>query len=391
MNIVFQNKGVINLDAITTFGVSSKETKNPIGFFGTGLKYAISIILRHGGKITIFAGEKQLNFSVQKTTVRVNDFNIIKMNSRKLGFTTELGKTWELWQAFRELYCNTLDEGGLVYQDNQLPENLKGNTTIMVNCPGFDDLFYNRHKIVLESKPVFKNNVIEIHPGETNSIYYRGIPVHRLNKPTKVTYNILSSLDLTEDRTVKYFWEATGTIFSQIAKLTDVELIKTIFTASSNYFENSIDFSDYKPCEVFISTARDLVKNSSGHYNISLAVLLKKLDRNAELFKPLVLNKIQKESLDKAISFCKALGYTVEDYEIKTVMTLGEETLGLAKDDVIYLSERCFMLGTKMLAGTLIEEYLHLKYNVMDFDRKLQNILFDTVVSFGEQILNRSL
>ena len=36
--IVFENPGEIDVAAISTFGVSVKETDNPIGFFGTGLK-----------------------------------------------------------------------------------------------------------------------------------------------------------------------------------------------------------------------------------------------------------------------------------------------------------------------------------------------------------------
>lgn len=34
--IVFKNKGLIDLRALTTFGVSSKVSENPIGIFGTG-------------------------------------------------------------------------------------------------------------------------------------------------------------------------------------------------------------------------------------------------------------------------------------------------------------------------------------------------------------------
>jgi hypothetical protein len=46
--VVFENPGEIDAAAIRTFGVSVKEGENPIGFFGTGLKYAIAILLRTG-------------------------------------------------------------------------------------------------------------------------------------------------------------------------------------------------------------------------------------------------------------------------------------------------------------------------------------------------------
>ena len=48
MSIIFTNQGEIDIRAVTTFGVSVKNDNSAIGMFGTGLKYAIAIILRHG-------------------------------------------------------------------------------------------------------------------------------------------------------------------------------------------------------------------------------------------------------------------------------------------------------------------------------------------------------
>jgi len=42
--IVFENQGEIDLIAFTPFGVNTKETDSPIGFFGTGLKYATAVL-----------------------------------------------------------------------------------------------------------------------------------------------------------------------------------------------------------------------------------------------------------------------------------------------------------------------------------------------------------
>ncbi|WP_217468779.1 hypothetical protein, partial [Staphylococcus aureus] len=120
--IIFRNKGVIDPKSITTFGVSSKENPGAIGFFGTGLKYAIAILLREGCDITIHAGKRKLEFGIKRDRVRVDDFNVVTMNNRRLGFTTEVGKTWEVWQAFRELYCNTMDERGEVFEADEVPE-----------------------------------------------------------------------------------------------------------------------------------------------------------------------------------------------------------------------------------------------------------------------------
>ena len=125
--VIFSNPGLIDLRAITTFGVSSKENDSAIGFFGTGFKYALAILLRERQDITILRGKtKKYKFSHKTQTVRVDKFDFIYMNEQALNFTTDLGKTWKLWQAYRELYCNCVDEYGKVefsraryYQDRR--------------------------------------------------------------------------------------------------------------------------------------------------------------------------------------------------------------------------------------------------------------------------------
>ena len=55
--IIFENKGLIDVHAISIMGVSVKE-EGSIGYFGTGLKYAIATLLREGQKITIWRGKE---------------------------------------------------------------------------------------------------------------------------------------------------------------------------------------------------------------------------------------------------------------------------------------------------------------------------------------------
>lgn len=108
--IIFKNKGAIDVRAIKILGVSVKKD-NAIGFFGTGLKYAIAICLREGCPLSIWSGGEEYSFTTKKVAITGQDFDVVCMNGEELGFTTELGKTWKLWQAFRELYCNCTDEG----------------------------------------------------------------------------------------------------------------------------------------------------------------------------------------------------------------------------------------------------------------------------------------
>ena len=53
MTVYFANAGLIDLDVIRIMGVSVKTKDNPIGYFGTGLKFALSTLLRSGHKVTL--------------------------------------------------------------------------------------------------------------------------------------------------------------------------------------------------------------------------------------------------------------------------------------------------------------------------------------------------
>ncbi len=115
--ITFSNPGKIDIRLITTLGVNVKESDNPIGYFGTGLKYAIAVLLREKQKVEIWSGTERIAFEIRPDTVRGKSFGFIWLGTARspwqcLGFTTELGKNWTLENAYRELYSNCMDEGG---------------------------------------------------------------------------------------------------------------------------------------------------------------------------------------------------------------------------------------------------------------------------------------
>ena len=57
MPVIFENPGVLDERTLFTMGINVKENPDAIGTFGTGLKYALSIILRMGGRIIIQPGD----------------------------------------------------------------------------------------------------------------------------------------------------------------------------------------------------------------------------------------------------------------------------------------------------------------------------------------------
>ena len=74
-----------------------------------------------------------------------------------------------------------------------------------------------------------------------------------------------------------------------------------------------------------------------------------------------------------------------DDYPVIVVNWLGEGIYGQEKDGRTYISKDCFDKGTKFLASTLLEEYMHCRYGLRDESRDLQTWLFDRIITMGEE------
>lgn len=394
MAIVFRNTGTLDPASITTFGVSSKEKAGAIGFFGTGLKYAIAILLREGCRITVHTGGRRLEFGTERARVRVDDFTFVTMNGERLGFTTELGKTWETWAAFRELYCNCMDEDGEVYEsDYGTPLDAgQDETVIVVEGEAFRDVWTRRSEVILNKEPLYRGEAVHICPGASEYLFYRGVRVSRLNKPSLFTYNIQRKIDLTEDRTVKYPFEVDYAIIHGWMNCDQESTVELAVTASSQTYERDLQFAGNVPSEAFKSVvgrlrgAMDFRLNPTAWEACRVWMMGKLVEAETAL-----LDEFDQRRLNKAIEFAEAIGFPIREYPVRVTDFLGEGVLGQAYEGTILLSRLVLQQGTKMIAGTLIEEYLHLTYKCRDESRRMQNILIDLICSMGERITGEPL
>jgi hypothetical protein len=219
--VVFRTPGHIDKRSFTVVGLHAKpNSTNPLGQFGSGLKYAIAILLRLGHEVTIFIGHEQYVFYTKQGKFRGAEYQQIRMKRRRglfsswtyedLPFTTDLGKGWELWQAFRELETNTRDEGGttgLEHWDEKVHPTAD-ETCIVVYGQKFVDEYHDMWRNFLpEGKVVREDAAIQIIEKPSKHIYYRGMRVMDLEETSAFTYNFLKHIELTEDRTVKYPYE----------------------------------------------------------------------------------------------------------------------------------------------------------------------------------------
>lgn len=77
-------------------------------------------------------------------------------------------------------------------------------------------------------------------------IFWRGIRVYDLpkDKPSLLTYNVLSDIELTEDRTAKDTWSINYLIKRHIVALEHKELVTKVVEAPKESYEGSFDY-DY--------------------------------------------------------------------------------------------------------------------------------------------------
>lgn len=260
--IIFQNEGEIDIRALTTFGLSAKDCDNPIGRFGTGLKYAIAVVLRNGGLIYIATPPLTYKFKTQPEDFRGEEKQFVYMSHdddgqewTRLGFTTDLGRDWEDWQAFREFYSNNIDEGGsMTHAERDFPSR-DGWTTIAIDYRPFDAIFYSleEHFIGDAELPLWENSEIAIYSGRSKNVFYRGIRVHELKKPAAFRYNLKNYLSLTEDRTAKNAWEVVWRITKNLPHCDNPDVCREIMNPDHE-FERGLDYAeDFKetPSDAF--------------------------------------------------------------------------------------------------------------------------------------------
>lgn len=258
MPIVHVTPGLLDVRGFTILGLHAKpNTDTPIGKFGSGLKYAVATLVRLGCKVQVFIGDTEYEFYTKNADFRGVGYKQLMMKKKKgflskwtyieLPFTTEFGRFWKAWQAFRELESNTRDECGYTGADPSIVDPRDyGQTVIIVSGEPYEEAYRDRDKVFLPEALTKRegDDRVQVFNEPSKFLYWRGIRVADLDKPSIYTYNILADLELTEDRTIKYMFYAHSHIASYIARSKDQKLINAVVSAKGEVFEAKLDF-DY--------------------------------------------------------------------------------------------------------------------------------------------------
>lgn len=376
MAVYFANAGQIDLNTIRVMGVSIKETDTPIGYFGTGLKFAIATLLRTSHFVSLYSGGATYTFQARDVTVRDRTFRQVYMNDEPLPFTTELGKNWEVWQAYRELHSNTLDEGGIITD-----KPTTADTVFVIQGPEFQSVYDVRHQIFLNSKPLEVLPDLEIHDRPGSYVYYRGVRVAQLPEVSRFTYNITSSMELTEDRTLKSMWALEYLLETRLPTTKNEKIAHGLISEHSTWDQN-LNFSYCgSPSDVFVSVAQRFRNDAT--LSESVRRVIEKHDQKDGSWPEHTPDQQESDTLREAFSTLEYLGCDLDLYEVQLTETLGPSVMGIyhRERDQIFLCREVLRMGDKYVAMVLYEEWLHKRHKLQDCTREMQTYLLNKIIS----------
>ena len=389
--ISFINKEELNPISFTVMGASVKKDASAIGWFGSGMKYSIAVMLRNNIKFSIETHGKTFSFDTVKKDFRGEEMDIVTCNFDELGYTTEFGKQWSLEAVFRELYCNTLDEGGSVELGGAVDASQQ--TVISIDDHRMVDEYHQRDaNFLFNSIPIHTAGDAQIHRLKSGSIkrcYYKGVKTQEGSYDMQYAYNVTAGLELTEDRTLKYMYQWNEAVTKVIVSLTDKKMIQDILTAEKFTFEQNVSFESY----IISDSMSDEFKEIAQEYerkgkitNDSLRRYIQGLNPKTieDWVKPITAN--EDKQLQEAYKLLESNDHYVQGWDLKKFEAESVGHLGQAKDGIIYIAQKVFLMGPRELAITILEEHLHLKTGFGDETRQFQNALFEEIGVLMEKV-----
>ena len=120
------------------------------------------------------------------------------------------------------------------------------NTVIVVSGDAYSTAYKDRDKVFLPEALTQRegDDAIQVFNEPSKSLYWRGIRIYDLDKPSIYTYNILADVEITEDRTLMYMFQAYQHIGAFVARTKDQRLINAVVSAKDEHFGSKIDL-DY--------------------------------------------------------------------------------------------------------------------------------------------------
>jgi len=416
-----KNKGLIEAEALTLLGGTTKRNDDSkIGMFGSGNKYALAYFIRNNIDINIFSGEDEILIDTVEKTFRGNKMNVITVNGSETSITTETGPGWDLWQCIREIYSNAVDEGILSFNLVEEINKEKDVTSFYLTATEkVLDFYKNKEKYIYsEDRILFECEIGRTlkKDGDKANIYRKGIRCFDTDKDSLYDYDLFN-IDINESRLIQRDSEGMQGVWSLMSRCDNKEIIDYFLSniskevlENNNYIDywsfNEYKFEKSKIWDEIFKTKLVAPYKLGGYVselwidktylvNDKLYQKLKKIyGREVSALKgangdniqyiPKEPNNLEKATIEKANMFFKECDFEINlpIYVVDFLVDKKESLMGLAHEGIILLSSYCIEKGVQYVVDTIFEEYIHIKYNVSDKTRQMQNALINEMINY---------
>ena len=418
--LLIENKGEVDVNALILMGGSTKRDSNTaIGFFGSGNKYAIALMLRKQIPFRIFSGEKELVITTRTVGFREKSFEQILINGIETSLTTEMGPQWDSWMGIREWVSNAIDEGEhrIMNSATEIRPKTEATRIYIEHHADIQEVIKNwdRYFSFDRTDCLFDAHGDKVFPQtdrekETLLFYRKGIQCYTSNSKALYSYD-LKTFDINESRVISDTWAARRALAkflcANVSRDIAVNILGNAFIADKGYIEAGLDYHSYMPTEGLCISWREAIgdriivnNNVSGFYSKEMQ-MNKHFRVSREMAKAIkasfadvpvygigqdddsnlnwrIVDRTPKIEyiLKKALEFLKDADFAV-NYPIEVVEFDQPEVLGTIdkKNKVLLVASKAFDNGMKDTVMTIMEEHIHLQEGLKDESRAFEQFL----------------
>jgi hypothetical protein len=245
------------------------------------------------------------------------------------------------------------------------------------------DAHRNRGHYFISGAPLAKALNVEIYSRRGNGgKYYKGVRVGDSPK-SALTYNVLSGVKLTEDRTIHSQFEFSHEVAKAVAMCNDESVIRSVVEAPKDSFEHNLDWSYvYSHSETFERVLSEVHMGNAAALSATASSLLKRINPAAYKPKSYQPSAHELKKLDVVKAMLESYGLELPPVEFAHTDTATLHGFVVEGVKVIYLTNYGLARGLGELAATVFEEYNHAVKGFDDFERPYQDYLQMLVVNF---------